>query len=469
MSRDSLAARLLATFLGEMEEQLRVMSAELLALEGGATNPGRVQSLFRVFHTLKGAAHAAGVPLVEETCHALETLLARVRDGKAPLTEEEIALLFSAVDALTDAAARITDGGTLAGSPLAALNRRLRGPAAPAAPRRPAPPKQSAPAEHRPTAPAPAADRHGEHVRVPAEKLDALLASAGQLLVASGRATARPEELTELHDFVTRWASEWRRQGRHLRVALERAGVQDPALGLVTRVEEELSHVLQETGRIATGARNDARALARVSEEVAERVRRLRMRPFADACEALPRVVRDVAAAAGKSARLEVSGGEVEADRAVIDGLREAILHLVRNAVDHGIEPPGARERAGKPQVGRVVVSAALRGDRIVITVADDGAGLDVAAVREQLARRGLPVPTHPRELVRALFEVGFSTRTEVTAISGRGVGLDIAREAVARIRGVVEANWEEGRGTTFVLDCPLTLATVRVLLARVG
>ncbi len=153
----------------------------------------------------------------------------------------------------------------------------------------------------------------------------------------------------------------------------------------------------------------------------------------------------------------------------MLDGLREAILHLVRNAVDHGIEPPAAREQAGKPRTGTVAVAAAVRGDRIIVTVADDGAGLDVPAIRAQLERRGGPVPTEERDLAPALFAAGVSTRTEATVISGRGVGLDVVRAAVGRIRGNVDVTWVAGRGTTFTLECPPTLATIRALLVAVG
>jgi two-component system chemotaxis sensor kinase CheA len=166
---------------------------------------------------------------------------------------------------------------------------------------------------------------------------------------------------------------------------------------------------------------------------------------------------------------IEVLGGEVEVDRAVLDGLREALLQLVRNAADHGIEPPADRERAGKPRRGKVSVAAALRGDRLTVTVSDDGAGLDVPAVRARLERRGLPVPRDEQELVRTLFEGGFSTRTEATAISGRGVGLDVVRAAIERIRGSVQVTWVQGRGTNFTLECPPTLATIHALLVAVG
>ncbi len=460
MNKDQLAARLLATFLGELEEQLRVMNADLLALEADPADGERLKSLFRVAHTLKGAARAVNIPLIEQSCHALETLLAEARDGKLTLGPEEFTLLFSAADALTDAGELLKAGRDLAGSPLAALRDRLK--------RREPGKGQKA----RPSAPPPSPPSSGERgdgqVRVQAEKLDALLAATGQLLVTGSRMAGRPGELQALHDVAARSAAEWSRTGRRLRLALERSGAPPALSQAVNGMEENLRHVLHEADRLAAGAAADARALSQVTNQVADRVRRLRMRPFAEACEALPRVVRDLATTAAKEVELEVVGGDVEVDRAVLDGLREALLHLVRNAVDHGIESPVERERAGKPR-GKVSVAAALRGDRLTVAVSDDGTGLNVAAIRAQLERRGLPVPTDERELARTLFEGGLSTQGEVTAISGRGVGLDIVRAAVERIRGSVAVVWTAGRGTTFTLECPPTLATIRAVLVAVG
>jgi two-component system chemotaxis sensor kinase CheA len=464
MNKDQLAARLLATFVAELEEQIRAMNADLLVLEANPTDPERLRSLFRVAHTLKGAARAAGVPPVEQACHALETLLAEARDGRLALGREEFALLFSAADALGDAGTRLKEGRSLVDAPVAALQAPLQG-GKPGKRRQAAP---SAPAPPSPPAPT-SAERGDDQVRVEAVKLDALLAATGQLFVTGSRVASRPAELESFHDAAARSATEWQRTGRRVRLALERSGAPTTLLQAVHGMEDNLSRLVHDAGRLAAGAANDARALAQATDEVSGRVRRLRMRPFSEACEALPRVVRDLAATAGKELDLAVVGGEVAVDRAVLDGVREALLQLVRNAIDHGIEPPAERARAGKPGRGTVTVAAALRGDRLAITVADDGAGLDVPAIRAESERRGLAVPPDERELVRALFEGGLSTRAEATAISGRGVGLDIVRAAAERVRGAVHVDWVPGRGTTFTLECPPTLATIRTLLAAVG
>lgn len=458
MTKEQMAARLLATFVGELEEQVGVMNADLLALEVAPADAERLKSLFRVAHTLKGAARAAGVPVVEDACHELEGLLAQARDGKVALERAHFTLLFAAADALADAGRRLKDGVDVATSPLAALRADLkRGRMEEASALPPAPA----------AAPASAGEARSE-VRVRPEKLDALLAANGQLAVTVERVAGLVREIGALHDFAAQWASAWRRTGPRVRLALERAGASAPVHQWIGECEENIRRFTRSVVALEAQGAAAARALAQASDDVADRVRRLRMLPFVEACETLPRVARDVAAAGGKDVRLTIAGGDVEMDRAVLDGLRDALVQLVRNAVDHGIEPRAARSAAGKPVAGTVGLSASLKGDRIAVTVSDDGVGLNVAAIGEQLVRRGLPVPEDEHQVARALFESGFSTRSETTAISGRGVGLDIVRAAALRIRGTVDVAWQAGHGTTFTIECPPTLASVRAVLVAV-
>lgn len=473
MNRDELAARLQAIFLVELEEQLRVLNDDLLALERAPADPERLASLFRVVHTLKGAAHAANVAPAEEVCHDLESLLARAREGKVALGEEQFSLLFAAADGLADAGERLRTGRSLDDSRLSGLARSLRTPSASA--RREAPSRKvggaAGPEAAPPSPPVPSATHEPgrEQVRVEADKLDALLASAGQLLAASGRVGARAQQLEELHDHLGRWTLIWRRTARRLRPLLEQAEVSASLQQDLADSKEGLRQLLEATGELVREACEDARVLTHGTGELGERVRHLRLRPFSDACVALPRAVRDLAASSGKEARLVIEGGDVEADRAVLNVIHEVLLHLVRNAVDHGIEPPGEREAQGKPREGIISVSAAHRGRRLVVSVADDGRGVDLHAARAHLERAGYPLPASGEEIARALFRPGFSTRAEATAISGRGVGLDAVRTAIERIRGSVQVSWEEGQGTRFTLECPPSLATIRALLVAVG
>ena len=461
MSRKDLAARLLATFIGELGEQVETMNRELLALETTPGDRDRVHALFRVAHTLKGAARAAGVPLVERVCHALESLLADAREGKRALGAQDFELLFGAADALQDTAERLEAGADLTDSPLAAVLETLRDEPGATTTRRPGEGRERE--GGRPPAP-----RDGQ-VRVPTQRVDALLATGAELLVAGGRPRVRAGEVEELRARLARCATDWKRAGRRLRIALESAEAPASDRRVLADVGGELERLAADAARVSRAASTDAHTLGRTVQEVLDHARGLRMRPFADACEVLPRAVRDLSVTAGKQVELRIDGAEVQADRVVLDGLREALLQMVRNAVDHGIEAPDERVAAGKPRHGTVAVAAGVRGDRLRVTVTDDGRGFDVSAIRDALRRRGMPVPADERDLPRALFEAGLSTRGQVTAVSGRGVGLDVARSAVERIDGRIDVTWAAGRQTTFLLDCPLTLASLKALLVSVG
>lgn len=431
------ADRLLGIFLGEFDDQLVVMNADLLVLEANPGDATRIRSLFRVAHTLKGAASAVGIDAVAEICHSIETMLAHVRDQGLVLGAEQFRILFSAADSLADA-----------GRSVRASQQRLPMPAG------------------EPTAP----EREGgrDYLRTDPEALDAVLASVEQILVAIDGVAIRARQAGSVSDLAARITA---REGQHKRnrtglngVPVSLSSARDP-----TDIGDQLRRLSEQTTRLAVEARVDARTLGNAGSELASRARRLRMRPFAEACEALPRVVRDLAGTVGKNVRLNVMGGDVQADRVVLDGLREALAHLVRNAVDHGVESPEARALTGKPSEALVTVAASVSGDSICVTVEDDGAGLDVPGIRASLERRGRTIPAGDDAAVAALFEGGVTTRTEATAISGRGVGLDLVRAAVERIHGTVRVKWTKGKGTTFTLQSPLTLATIRALLVKVG
>jgi two-component system chemotaxis sensor kinase CheA len=459
---DDLAARLLATFrveLAELREEATVHLAALAATPGDAE---RLRALFRIVHTLKGAARAAGVPVVERRCHALEARLAAARDAARPLDDAALATLAAGLDALGRVvraldAGRAPDDDTL-DAPIDDDARAARVPTPP-----PVPPidgrggdgdvtepstritgVHARVAAATPTGDAPAVATDGDlraaTVRIAAGRLDDLLGSVSRLLVVTARAAGHARVMSEFPDAL----------------GGATAPVAAPLRARLAAQAEEASAI--------------GRELERLADEIGGGVRALRLRPVADAVEHLPALVRDVAATTGKRVRLVLEGTDLTADRAVLEQLREALLHLVRNAIDHGLESPEARVAAGKEAEGTIRIGARLEGDRLVLVVADDGRGLDVAALRERLAVLGETLPVDDRALVRRLFEGGVSTRAGVaSAISGRGVGLDAAREALRRARGGLDVAWVAGEGTTFTLDAPLTLVTLRALLVQVG
>ena len=429
-----LPDRLRAIFLGELDDQLIVMNADLIALESDPGNVDRLKSLFRVAHTLKGAARATGVQDIADTCHTLETMLADARDRALTLGPPQFKILFSAADALAEA------------------GRRLRGD------------KGAPKPENRPEADQPAPD----YLRIDPTTLDAVLASVEQLLVAIDSVGVHARDARTLSEIAAASRASAGRADRRTRRNGSHAAPK-PADPRAIDPEDHWRRVSELTSRLAGNVAADARYLGNAGGELAERTRRLRMRPFGDACEALPRVVRDLATGLGKDIRLHIIGGDVHADRVVLDGLREALVHLVRNAIDHGVESASVRAAAGKPAQATVTIAASISGDSISVTVEDDGAGLDLNAIRSSFRRLGKSVPTDDDAVVAALFAGGVSTRAEATAISGRGVGLDLVRNLVERIHGTIDVTWTKGKGTRFTILSPLTLATIRALLVKVG
>lgn len=457
MNKDALAARLRAMFAEELDDQVRQGNGYLLALEKSPTDLEQIRSLFRVMHTLKGAARAAGVEAVERLCHQLESRLSELRNGVRTVSADDIAAMFAGLDELTAAASSM----------------QATSPPVPATPveAHPIAPVATVKSETKPDARAePRVETHASAreatVRVTPERLDQLLASSTQLLITSGAQAEHGDMLTELADLAGVAGVAARRVRRML---AQTAGASVRTATDLATIDEALDAIRIRSARLARDVTQVAGTVGRHAREVAAGVRDIRLRPFSDAAASLSRVVRDVALTTAKSVRLEVRGESVQADRGVLDEIQIALLHLVRNAIDHGIEAPDVRRRLGKPVEGVVAITASLIGDRISVVVADDGAGLDIAQLRRVLSDRGEVVPDDDASVARRLFSGGITTRTAAGAISGRAVGLDAARAAMERVRGSLDVKWTKGKGTTFTLEAPLSMSTVRTVLARVG
>jgi two-component system chemotaxis sensor kinase CheA len=319
--------------------------------------------------------------------------------------------------------------------------------------------------------------------RVSTEKLDALVARSGELLVARRRAATRQDELASIRSTLQRCRAEWQKLERPVRnLAKSQArngGVESSravpellpkrAVVALERTAEALRKLDRGLDLLSARMAADHHTLEQASAPLDEDIRRIRMVPFMDACDALERTIRDLARAGQRDVELVIEGGAVELDRAVLERLKDPLLHLVRNAVDHGVESPAERTAAGKPARSTITVSAALRAGGVEIVVADDGRGIDVVAVREQARRRRMTVPDDDRDAARLVLAPGFSTARMITELSGRGVGLDVVKHRVESLHGHVDFSFKPGRGTRFVLTVPLTLTTIRALLVQAG
>ncbi len=452
--REPLAARLLAAFIDEIGEHQRALVSEALALERDPSNTERQTAVFRIMHTLKGAARAASVPSIESLCHAVEGELAHARASGSALTPSQISLLLATADAFADAATQLRSGKPAAEASVAALLHRMSGTKEgaqrnaelvpmplpqiemPQAEMPQAETSQVEPQIHPESAAEPAEPvvvAHDEQVRIGSDQLESLFSAVGELLGLAGKMEDYPQMLAGDRGTPTE--------------GLSRAA-------------------LSAIGRRMGG---DVNALRTLSTRLLQSVRHLQQSPFSEAVEMLPRTIRDTAVSLGKEARLVIEGADVEAERAVLSMLREPLMHLVRNAVDHGLETPEQRVAAGKEAEGTVKVSAAVRGDRLRITVRDDGRGVDVGAIRRRLREQNRPAPESDTEIARMMFEEGFSSRDNVSAISGRGVGLAIVHDAAEKVGGSVDVLWKNGRGTAITIEVPVSVAITRALLVDVG
>ncbi len=450
---------LLATFRAEVEERLASLQGGLLQLESHPSPRQVVTLLFRDAHTVKGSARMLGLEGVLHVAHTMEDLLGALRDGRFAVRRDHVDLLLAACDGIQRA---LPGEGALDDAALAplvdALNAAVGGADAVTVPVLVAPeiPDQ-------PTAGDVPDALRNDSVRVTATKVYDLLDAVGEADLGARRVEQTAGSLLSLAAEQSRWAAQ-------LRQATQRhAAVLPPDIALALHrlvgASDDMSGTVRGLRELVEGHRTGM-ALVR------DGAMGLAMVPVRRAFAALPRIVRDVASATGKDVVLELTGEDVELDKQVLDGIADALKHLVINAVDHGCETPQDRVAAGKPPRATLRVSARSVGGTVAIEVADDGAGVDEDAVREKGIRLGMiPVdsPLTGSALLALLFAPAFSTSETVTETSGRGVGLDVVRGAVEDLGGSVEVRSERGVGTTFVLTLPITLGVLRCLIARVG
>ena len=449
---------LLATFRAEVEERLASLQSGLLRLEESGSPKQVISGLFRDAHTVKGSARMLGLEGVLRVSHGIEDLLGALRDGRFVVRRDLVDLLLASCDGIGRALPGDGAIGDEALEPLIAALRRAVDGEDPVAVPDLLPlvlPAQAVALDEPPGKPT--AGTH-DSVRVAASKVYDLLDAVGEADLGARRVEQTTGLLLALAAEQARWVTELRKT-KDLTPELELA------LHRLTGTGEELAGTVRGLRELVEGHRGGM-ALVR------DGVMGLAMVPVRRVFAALPRIVRDVAAATGKDVRLETSGEDVELDKQVLDGVADALKHLVINAVDHGCEDAGTRLAHGKPPQAVVTVSARSVGGTVVLEVSDDGAGVNEDAVRSKACLLGL-LPADSTlsgpPLLNLLFTPALSTTSAVTETSGRGVGLDVVREAVEELGGSVEVRSELGSGTSFVLTLPIALGVLRCMVARVG
>jgi two-component system, chemotaxis family, sensor histidine kinase and response regulator WspE len=459
-------------FRMEAESQAQALTAGLLILERDNSASDQLEMCMRAAHSLKGAARVVELDAGVRVAHAMEDCFVAVQQGRTPLTSAHVNMLLEGVDLLLLIAHSVDSDQTPTAEAAAYVQKVARALThVPVVESKPA----TVPTEPAPTDAAPTGaggDREGSDraLRVTAENLNRLLGVTAESLVASRWVKPFSDSLVQLKRMnveLTR-TIDGLRETLPSRSENERAEI---ALARVQRLALDAQHFLSE--RLVELEMFDRRSLG-LSRRLHDEAVACRMRPFADGVQGFPRMVRDVARSLGKQVTLEIVGHATQVDRDILSKLDAPLGHLLRNAVDHGIEAPDVRVAAGKPPEGRIRLEARHRAGALQIEISDDGCGVDIARVRASIVARNLINRESVARLTEAevldfLFLPGFTMKETVSDVSGRGVGLDVVQDMVKQVRGAVRVSSQPGKGTRFVLQLPVTLSVVRTLLADIG
>ncbi|HEX9079322.1 MAG TPA: response regulator [Desulfuromonadaceae bacterium] len=475
--------RLLATFRDETKERLAAISAGLIALEKSAEPEKRsvlMETVFREAHSLKGAARAVNMAGIESLCHALEGIFSGLQRRNIPPSPDLFDLLHHTTDViekqfLPDESGVESTHGTLLGELLARLEQAVKDPSPVFPP--------SQPANHQ-EAPPPEGAVVSDTVRISAARLDALLHQTEEMLTLKQAVQQRLYELGEVRGGLAAWEKEWRK----VKPGLRRPGTVSaaPVVAAESSQAEKLlafcewSHgavkaLERRVQTLAKALSGDRSTLGGMVDGLVDDLKGVLMLPCATVLGVLPKMVRNMAREEGKEVELLIAGETVEVDKRIMEEMKDPLIHLVRNCIDHGIERPEERRRRNKAPAGQISVTVSLKDASLIeITVADDGRGIDTAAVATAAVRQGAlsreQVGQMERnELLGLVFASGISTAPLITDISGRGLGLPIVRERVEKLGGTVTVTSEARRGTTFRMVLPLTLSTCRGVLVEAG
>lgn len=461
---EEIRQKLLPRFRETTADRVEKISAALLELERGAGTPDLSQELARELHTLKGEARMMGFVGISSVVHAAEDLLKALRPDSPG---DRLDALLKACDAILPMLDAPADGGVTAKTTADRLRDLISAAPAPAA--APVDGERGAiTGEHdavKPEMKPELGAKPAGSIRVDVDRLDEIAALAGDVLVEGARAIRRSRDLNGLFG---RWA---RLSDRVIALAERLRDTR--ATKLVEQIEGDVHLLRSDTfrfARVQTEAASSAQAQFGL---LAERIGNARLIPLSGVLAGFPRAARDMAKEQGKEVECVVKGGETGVDKSILLSLNDPLVHLVRNCVDHGIETPEERARAGKPRVGRITLSARTDGDLLAVTVEDDGRGISAQKVRAAALEKGIvgeqqAASLSARAAMDLIFMPGFSTREQAGETSGRGVGLDVVRKRVTSLGGSVTVESEPGKGARFTLRMPQSLSLMKVLLVRI-
>ncbi len=491
-------------FVVEAEENLQKVEENLLELEKDPQNEELLNATFRAMHTLKGGAGFLGLQAIVEVAHAAEDVLGKLRSGELTLTPDINDAILEAVDFIRDALSRYESGEEVE-VPRELVNK-LRAL------------EQGGQLQKEETGTSidELLDRYGfghlkgkpieeileELILLPPDERPMELIEELDKIVASG--TKQEEEKREEEEKAIQptqeTAEEKKEQEPPKKEEKPKAEKKPPIKAegeKVLRIDvSKIEDLMNLVGELVLERNRLLRVFQKLYEEYQSKtvdefetvmssldrivgdlqlaVMKTRMQPVKRLFQKFPRVVRDLARMLGKEVELVLEGEDAEMDKTVLEKLEEPLIHLIRNAVDHGIEPPDEREKLGKPRKGIVKLSAYYHGDRIFIEIADDGRGIDIEKVKQKALEKGLITPDRAekmteKDILFLIFHPGFSTAEGVSKVSGRGVGMDVVMNTVSAFRGTIDIETERGKGTRIILSFPLTVGIIRSLLVSVS
>lgn len=475
MSPDEIAfaeemAKLVAQYVVEAADEVRDATKQILALEANPGDASILNTLFRHAHSLKGSGMTYGLPAVSEVAHHMETVLEALRMRRLTASPPITNALLAGADALKDLLVQSRTGVIAETAPVEVLRRLDEAASGPIV----APSAEPTPATATHTVRATTSG--GETIRVRLSKLDQLVNLAGELKTGSNTRAAAVEALEQHVDAAKIAVRQWQAIRERLQRDAEAlghfrdGGLLDDYEALGRRVAELRSALDHTWNRFnATTSQADV-----TTESLQEAVMQIRMVPVGSLFDTAPRMIRDLTADRTKAVALTISGEDTGLDKRVLELMTDPLMHLLRNAVDHGIEPSEERARIGKNPIGSISLSAEHLGGHIAITIRDDGRGLDPQKLAQAAIAKGILSERDAARLTTEqayalIFAPGFSTKTAVSAISGRGVGMDVVKANIDALKGRIEIESAIGAGTTFRMHLPLSISLIQVVLLEVA
>ncbi|HSI23306.1 MAG TPA: response regulator [Methylophilaceae bacterium] len=460
---DEFLKRLLTTFRLEAREHIDALYAGIAGMERQpetAEFATLVEQVFREAHSLKGAARSVNESAIESICQSLESTFSAMKRGELPTSSA----LFDSLQLTLNQLSALLNGENAAPPfPPQAAQAPLSEPG-PASPQTPA---------NKP--PGGESTMVANTVRISTDKLDSIFLQAEEMLAAKLLLQQRRQELSSMQNLAAMMNKEWSNFSSQYPDFQHTLAQQPQLQELLDQNATFIKNLNHQLNAITKSTEQDQRMIGRMVDELLEDMKKALMLPFSTVLEAFPRLVRDLAKQHGKGIELAMQGEELEADRRILEAIKDPLTHLVRNAIDHGIESPATRAHHHKPERGQIVIAIQPNsGNRVEITISDDGSGIDTEKVKTHAQRLGLLSREEATNMdengaMELIYHSGVSTSPIITEISGRGLGLAIVREKIDKLGGSVNVTTHPGIGTSFRILLPLTLATYRGITIRVG